>query len=528
MVNFQDKPTAEPFTAATVQNVVFTQTSNWDLANSFQQTWLSGDVAGWYTIPVLSTNCATGSIASDAQAAAQSAGYNLGNYNRFIYLMAGNSGCSSWWGLATIGGSDVWVNGMYQFTTHVVAHEMGHNFGLYHAHTDDCGAAVLCSSGTMSEYGDWIDVMGNPSYTQDGHFDSFHKEQLGWLGSGTQPPITTVTSSGSYILSPYETPDSNPKAIKILQSSNSNGDNYYYIEYRQATGADSFLSSYSDILGGVVFHYASPSNTNSSELLDMTPTTPSSFNHPGLAVGKSYTDSTAGVTITPTAVSSTAAAVQVTFSGATCSSASPTVSISPTQSQYVTAGTAVTFTVTVKDNDSSACASSSFNLAANDPSGWSDAWSNPVLTLSPGGHASATLTVTSPSGEANGFYTIAVSATNSSATNNTSSVSATYVISTPTATTSTVNVATNQSVYLPGQTVIVNATVLSGNSPSASTAVSVTLRSPNGKMTTLSGSTGSNGIASVSYKLNKKATAGTYNATASASSKSASTTFTVQ
>jgi len=528
MVNFQDNPTAQPFTSADVQNVVFTQTSNWDLANSLQQTWLTGDVAGWFTIPVASSNCDTGSIASDGKAAAQASGYNLGNYDRFIYLMASNSGCSSWWGYATIGGSDVWVNGKYQFTTHIVAHEMGHNFGLYHAHTDDCGTAVLCSSGTLSEYGDWIDVMGKPFYSQDGHFDSFHKEQLGWLNSGAQPPITTVTSDGSYTLSPYETQDSNPKALKILQSSNSSENNYYYVEYRQAIGADSFLSGYSDILGGIVLHSASPSNANSSDLLDMTPTSPSSFNHPGLVVGKSYTDSIAGVSITPTAVSSTGATVQVTFASATCSSASPTVSISPTQSQYVTAGTSVKFTITVKDNDSSACSNASFDLGANIPTGWSDAWSNSMLTLSPAGSASVTLTVTSPAGAANGFYTIGVNATNASATNYASSVSGTYVISTPTATTLKVSIATNQSSYLPGQTVIVNATVLSGSSPSVGTTVSFAVSSPSGKMATLSGSTGSNGVASVTYKLNKKAAAGTYHATANDGNSSASTMFTVQ
>ncbi|PYV64537.1 MAG: hypothetical protein DMG95_04175 [Acidobacteria bacterium] len=234
MVNFQDNPSAQPWTAAAVQNMVFTQTSNWDMENSFQHTWLTGDVAGWFTVPVASTNCDTASIKSDALAAAQSAGYNLSSYSHYIYLMSSNTGCSAWWGLATIGGGDVWVNGQYNIAVHVFAHEMGHNFGLYHAHTVDCGTQVMCSSGNFNDYGDGFDTMGASTYSAP-HYDAFHKEQLGWLNSGGQPPITPVTSSGTYQLSPTEVQDSNPKALKILQSGTTN--TYYYVELRQPSGA---------------------------------------------------------------------------------------------------------------------------------------------------------------------------------------------------------------------------------------------------------------------------------------------------
>jgi NPCBM-associated, NEW3 domain of alpha-galactosidase/Astacin (Peptidase family M12A) len=534
MVNFQDNPTNQPYTSAAVQNVVFSQTSNWDMENSFQKTSLTGNVAGWYTIGVSSTNCDTGTIKADAQAAAQAAGYNLGSYNRFIYLMSRNTGCSSWWGWATIGGSDVWINGEYQLTTHVVAHEMGHNLGLYHSHTNDCGTAVLCSSGTFSEYGDWIDDMGAPSYTHDGHFDSFQKERLGWLNNGTQPSITTVSSSGTYVIGPYEAQDGNPKALKILQSNTSSGSSYYYVEYRQAMGADSFLSGYSDILGGVVVHLASPANSNSSKLLDMTPTSPSSFSHPGLVVGSSYTDSTAGVTIKPTAVNSTGATVAVTLAAAACTRANPTLTLSPSQSQWVTPGTTVSFTLNLVDHDSSNCGSSSFNLGASVPSGWSFALGSSMLTLSPGGNASTTLQVTSLGGAANGYYTVGAKADDASATQYTASASATYVVSTATTTTPSLSVGTNQSSYSPGQTVAITVTLLLGTSADAGAGTNVTVTTSDGKTTTLTGTTDSSGAASLSYKLSKHAAAGTYGvqATAAAAGNSASVmasiTFNVQ
>jgi hypothetical protein len=388
---------------------------------------------------------------------------------------------------------------------------------------------VTCSSGTYSDYGDGFDLMGASTYSAP-HYNAFHKEQLGWLNNGAHPPITTVTSSGTFQISPYEAQDSNPKALKILQSGSSNS--YYYLEFRQALGFDSFLSSYSDIMNGTLFHLASPSNANSSDLLDLTPTSASSFSHPALVVGQSYADSASGVTITPTAVNSTGATVQVTFGTGTCNSANPTVSVSPLQSQYVISGTAVNFTVTVKDNDSSACAASTFNLSDALPSGWSGTWNASALTLSPGTSGSATLTVTSPSGTPDGFYNVGVSATNALTSSYTASASATYVISTPVPV--TISVSTNQSTYSPGQTVYITVTMLSGSSPDAGASVTVNVTKPNGVVSTLSGTTGSNGIATLKYRLKRQDPAGTYSVTTSTASTGnsatigASTSFAVQ
>jgi hypothetical protein len=505
LVNFQDN-TSQPETPAAVQDAVFNQTSSWDLENSFNQTSLAGAVAGWFTIPV---NVGTSScdstfvttVRSGAKAAAQSAGINLSSYTHFIYVMPATP--CTWWGFATIGGTDVWINGKYGVTTKVVSHEMGHNFGLNHSHTTDCGTAVVCGSGTFSEYGDWIDTMGA---SQPGHFNAFQKERLGWLNSGLQPPITTVTTSGTYQLSPYEAQDSNPKALKILESATNNA--YYYVEFRQPQGFDAFVANYADILGGLVLHLGSLSNANSSNLLDLTPTSPSSFSHPALVVGQAYNDTAAGLTITAISVSSAGASVQVSFGPSVCTSANPTVSVSPSQSAYVTSATPVNFTVTVKDNDSTGCAPATFNLSDAIPSGWTGVWSTSGLSLSPGGSASATLTVTSPVGTPDGFYNVGVSAANSAASSFGASATGTYVISTPAPL--GISVSTNQTSYSPGQAVVVTVTLLSGTAPDTGASVNSTITPPSGRNTTQSGTTGSNGTFSFSYKLSKRAVVGTY------------------
>ena len=83
LVNFQDTP-IEPFTPDSVRTAFFTTTSNFWLENSYQQTSLAGDVAGWFTIAYNSTGCDSSSIANLAEAAATAAGYNLSAYTHHV------------------------------------------------------------------------------------------------------------------------------------------------------------------------------------------------------------------------------------------------------------------------------------------------------------------------------------------------------------------------------------------------------------------------------------------------------------
>src|SRR5262245_59851339 len=156
LVNFANNPT-QPYTVATAQNVVFNTTSNFDLENSYGQTSLTGDVFGWYTIPLSSTVCDYSTLATQARSPATAAGVNLATSTRLVFAFPGNA--CGWWGLGTVGGnpSYAWVNGSFQLA--VVGHEMGHNFGLYHSHSLECGDVPVAASCTSSEYGDSLDIM---------------------------------------------------------------------------------------------------------------------------------------------------------------------------------------------------------------------------------------------------------------------------------------------------------------------------------------------------------------------------------
>ena len=544
LVNFQDAA-IEPYTVADAQNMFFYTANNFFMENSYGQTSLSGTVVGWYTIPDSITTCNSSQIATDAQNAAVAAGTNLSNYTRYVYAFPYNRVCG-WAGASYVGGnpSQSWINeSILDF--HIIDHELGHAFGLWHSHLLDCGTtATICSSGTIVEYGDLLDVMGVPQ-TASPQYNAFQKERLGWLNYGASPSIQTVQTSGTYTINPYELGSPGPNALKILKSTDptTGAKTWYYLEARQAVGFDAFLSNSiyytQNETTGVLFHVGTDGNGNTSDLLDTTPATPTSTGwfDPSVVVGQSFQDPTAGVTITPTSVSSTGATVQITMDGSACAAANPTVSVSPSQSQYVASGTAVNFTATVTDNDSSSCAPATFNLGATFPSGWAGVWST-ASPLSPGKSGSATLTVTSPVGTADGSYNVGVSATNASASSYNGSATATYLISTPGPL--SISLTTNQSSYLPGQTVTVAVTMLYGTSPDAGASVTVTVTSPSGKATTLSGITGSNGVALLNYKLSRHAAAGTYQVqvgttvtgassiAAASSTMGASTSFTVQ
>ena len=531
LVTFRDNPT-EPYTLGDAQSVVFGTTSDFFLENSYQQTWLTGDVVGWYIIPLDSTTCDSGGIATYAEAAATAAGVNLSGYTHRVYAFPASAACA-FGGAATVGGnpSRAWINGSGNMSLGTVGHELGHNLGLLHSHSWACDGTTTVASCAALEYGDGLDIMG---WSPSGHFNAFQKERLGWLNYGVSPPITTVTASGIYPLAPYEPTGTTPKALKVLKRTDptTGAREWYYVEFRQAIGFDSYLATVggpyqllsSNILSGVQIRWGSESSSDSSRLLDMTPGSVDPYtgivdlypNDPALTVGNSFSDPDAGVTLTVVSVDGSGAGVSVALATPTCARANPAVAVSPSPGPAVPAGTAVTYTVSVTNNDGAGCAASSFSLQTMVLlTGWTAAFATPTLTLSSGTSASTTFTLTSPASVTGTSYTFPVAVTNSMNTSYTATGTVVYVIGTTGATLS-VSVATDKLTYTGGQTVSVTARASSGGSPVSNASVTFTMTKSNGTAVSQTATTNSTGSAVGKFRLKRQDPPGGYKARADA------------
>ena len=512
MVNFQDKQT-QPFTREQAQAVMFGTTNDYFREASYGQTSLSGDVYGWYTIPVSSTTCDTTAISNYAQQAAASAGANLAAYDHFVYAFPQNA--CTWQGRGSVGGtpSQAWINEWFELG--IVGHELGHNFGLYHSRSMDCGSSSIGSNCTTSEYGDLFDLMGGAN---SAHFNVYQKERLGWVNSGINAPITTVTTSGTYWLDSYATGSMNSKGLKILKSMDpvTGMKTWYYIERRAAFGFDSFVAGNQNISNGVIVRTGSESSGQDTYLLDMTPAT-SSWYDPALTVGQSFTDIDARVTVATLSADATGALVNVTIAAEPCVRANPTVTVTPSQSSWMSSGGTATYTVSVRNNDGTACGSSVFSAQASVPSGWMSSVSAPAID--PGSTATTSVQVTSPVGATDGYHSITVRSTNAANTSFSGAAAATYSLVSALSVSNTVT----QSTYTRNQTATVNATVKAAGVAVAGATVSFTLTKSNGTTVTSTTTTASNGVATFKYTFNrKKDPTGAYQVRANASANGVS------
>lgn len=305
---------------------------------SYQQTAVTADVADPVQVAQTASHyesAGLGQLYNDAVALARAAGWDADDYDFVFIRHAGGPGGA---GVGLVGQKGAWVQ---TDSWPVLAHELGHNYGLMHANGWRPKTSFVLGPGDTVEYADSFDIMG----PNRGSFNSYEKAVLHWMPDWA---VQRVTNSGVYRIHAFDVP---PLASNQLYGIAIRKDvRDYWLDYRGEFQSGD-LAPFS--LNGLQIHWPQWSQSRGgSTLVDSTPGTPKQFDDAPLAVGHTLSDPQAGVHITTLNRSAAPGQwldVAVNFQGP-ASNAPPQATLSESATN-VAVGAQVSFSVTATDPD---------------------------------------------------------------------------------------------------------------------------------------------------------------------------------
>lgn len=350
------------------------------------------DVFGPFTIDADATaSCDYYDWAYKAEAAAKTAGIDLTKYQHKVFVLPDYTKLTQcgWAGVGNLACGDscrAWV--AYNWRG-IYSHELGHNLAMHHAGVDSDNNGAL-----ESEYGDGSSIMGSAAYANQ--FNAPNKVQMGWMAAfpGSVLSVNGV-GNNSFSLSALELDrrTQNP-GIQLLTHSRAAGGNYY-ISFRQAVGN---YGAQSDYANKVSVHSYDGGSTKTRLIKT-------------LIAGEQFADANSGFSVSYVSSSADGLTAEVAISSigsgsssSTCSPSAPSFSISPAN-QSGLPGSQFAYNLTVKNNDSSGCSATTFNLAASTGS-LASSLSAASLSLTPGVSGTSQLKVTSSATNSDGLYTL--------------------------------------------------------------------------------------------------------------------------
>lgn len=284
----------------------------------------TGYVFGPWTVPAIPAGtCPDDAWMALARSLAAQNKVNLSAYQHVIVDFPKSDGChyeaAAYVGLSPSSTQgEVFVNG--PFTTRIVAHEIGHNLGLWHAAALVChdAAGVLVptvepiASGCIDpetsddvQYGDPYDVMGGaPELRQ---MNAVHRRAIGILPADA---INVIGQLGAYTLQAIEG-SAGVRALEIPFG----GGRSYSIELRRPFGFDAFAPTDPAVTGVLIHRDAWSGDDLHTLLVNASAATSGDWRDAPLRVGGTFTDAPHGIAVTLLSLSASGATVGVTVTG---------------------------------------------------------------------------------------------------------------------------------------------------------------------------------------------------------------------
>lgn len=209
---------------------------------SFGQATLDGDTVS-ISLPYAASAYSWTQWANFADAAAEGLGYDLSQYDRFLYILPYLPKNAP--GIGSASGNRGWCAYLTTVELGCIFHELGHTFAMTHA-------SEVWPNGTIVTRADQSDgLMGSGS---NSHVNAINKYLAGWL-TGSRLQLFDTTGTSGFVLAPQSAAPDVPQVVRIVNNGARpvNGVVDTYLSYRDTGGFDAqLLSSGADLNGDAV------------------------------------------------------------------------------------------------------------------------------------------------------------------------------------------------------------------------------------------------------------------------------------